>query len=139
MSHHPTNNIILLLIFRRYLCERPKLAVVHDTTDSTLLLRGRDALVEVDAPWHLAPEVQGSFLPAGSRGRVMTLPALAGVQEGGGDAAAPQQVVVVWDVDAEMGMGPVLLLARAAHCLQALHATDAARKQIEHSELWRVR
>lgn len=46
--------------------------------------------------------------------------------------------LVAWDLQADQGMAQVLLLARAAHCLQRLHEMDTARQQLAGSEEWQV-
>lgn len=76
----------------------------------------------------------------GSRGKVKPLPEFAqraAASEGG---AAPTEgcYLVAWDVQAEDGIGPVLLLARAAHCLQQLHVANVARQAVATTEYWQV-
>lgn len=46
--------------------------------------------------------------------------------------------LVAWDLQADQGMAQVLLLARAAHCLQRLHALDTARQPVAGTDEWRV-
>lgn len=46
--------------------------------------------------------------------------------------------LVAWDLQADQGMAQVLLLARAAHCLQRLHALDTARQQVAGTDEWQV-
>jgi hypothetical protein len=79
----------------------------------------------------------------GTRGKVYPLPefarsAAAAASGGGAPPAEADQgaFLVAWDVQAEDGIGPVLLLARAAHCLQQLHAANVARQDIAGSEYW---
>jgi hypothetical protein len=90
------------------------------------------------------------FLLQGSHGKVYPLPEFAKSQsaaaaagsEGGGAAAAAaaddSSFLVVWEVQAEEGVGPVLLLARAAHCLQQLHTANVGRQAVADSEYWQV-
>jgi hypothetical protein len=86
----------------------------------------------------------------GSRGKVYPLPEFARSQSSaaaGSDGGAPSSssaaadeggFLVVWDVEAESGVGPVLLLARAAHCLQQLHVANVGRQAVADSEYWQV-
>lgn len=46
--------------------------------------------------------------------------------------------LVAWDLQADQGMAQVLLLARAAHCLQRLHALDTARQPVAGTDEWQV-
>lgn len=92
---------------------------------------------------------QYACLLQGIRGKVYPLPefvksaaATAAASDGGAPAAAAADqgsFLVAWDVQAEEGIGPVLLLARAAHCLQQLHAVNVARQAVAGSEHWQVR
>lgn len=75
----------------------------------------------------------------GSRGRLLEVPEFArppATSEGG--TQPPASFLVAWEVDAEQGTGPVLLLARAAHCLQQLHVADAGRQAVAATEYWQV-
>ena len=75
----------------------------------------------------------------GTHGRLMQVPVFAqppASSEGG--AAPPTPFLVAWEVDAEQGTGPVLLLARAAHCLQQLHAANAGQQEVAGTEAWQV-
>jgi hypothetical protein len=81
----------------------------------------------------------------GTRGKVHPLPefarsAAAAASDGGAPPTAADQgsFLVAWDVQAEEGIGPVLLLARAAHCLQQLHVANVARQAVADSEYWQV-
>jgi hypothetical protein len=83
----------------------------------------------------------------GTRGKVHPLPAFVKSQSAaaaGSDGGAPPAAadegsfLVVWDVEAESGVGPVLLLARAAHCLQQLHVANVGRQAVADSECWQV-
>jgi hypothetical protein len=83
----------------------------------------------------------------GTRGKVYPLPAFARSQSaaaaGSDGGAAPPAAdegsfLVVWDVEAESGVGPVLLLARAAHCLRQLHVANVGRQAVADSEYWQV-
>jgi hypothetical protein len=53
-------------------------------------------------------------------------------------AASADPFLVAWDLQADQGMAQVLLLARAAHCLQRLHALDSARQQVAGTDEWQV-
>jgi hypothetical protein len=53
-------------------------------------------------------------------------------------ALGPWPLLAVWEVQADQGTGPVLLLARAAHCLQRLHVLEAARQPVAGSTEWQV-
>uniref|UniRef100_A0A383VTA8 Uncharacterized protein n=1 Tax=Tetradesmus obliquus TaxID=3088 RepID=A0A383VTA8_TETOB len=128
-----------------YICNKPSLAVAYEASSAGVLLQGDEALLMQELPWPKAPEVQGSNLPQGIRGKVYPLPefvksaAAAAASDGGApQAAAADQgsFLVTWDVQAEEGIGPVLLLARAAHCLQQLHAVNVARQAVAGSEHW---
>ncbi|KAF8066207.1 LIP1P [Scenedesmus sp. PABB004] len=131
-----------------HLCSRTCLTVRYDAGTPGLLVQGDAALLDATLPWGKAPEVQGSYLPEGSRGKRLPLPEFAqpppaGSSDGGAAAGAAggsgggdDAFLVAWEVDAEHGTGPVLLLARAAHCLQHLHAANAARQPVAGSEHW---
>ncbi|WIA34108.1 hypothetical protein OEZ86_012479 [Tetradesmus obliquus] len=129
-----------------YICNKPSLAVAYEAGSAGVLLQGDEALLMQELPWPKAPEVQGSNLPQGIRGKVYPLPefvksaaATAAASDGGAPAAAAADqgsFLVAWDVQAEEGIGPVLLLARAAHCLQQLHAVNVARQAVAGSEHW---
>ncbi|WIA13954.1 hypothetical protein OEZ85_002523 [Tetradesmus obliquus] len=129
-----------------YICNKPSLAVAYEAGSAGVLLQGDEALLMQELPWPKAPEVQGSNLPQGICGKVYPLPefvksaaATAAASDGGAPAAAAADqgsFLVAWDVQAEEGIGPVLLLARAAHCLQQLHAVNVARQAVAGSEYW---
>lgn len=75
----------------------------------------------------------------GTRGKLMQVPEFArppATSEGG--APPVTSFLVAWEVDAEQGTGPVLLLARAAHCLQQLHVAVAGRQAVAATEYWQV-
>lgn len=57
----------------------------------------------------------------------------------GAGSAAAGPFLVAWDLQADQGMAQVLLLARAAHCLQKLHEMDTARVQVAGTDEWQVR
>lgn len=61
----------------------------------------------------------------------------AGGVGGGVDTSGP--FLVAWELQADQGMAQVLLLARAAHCLQRLHAVDAGRQAVSGTPEWQVR
>jgi hypothetical protein len=46
--------------------------------------------------------------------------------------------LVAWDLQADQGMAQVLLLARAAHCLQRLHELDKGRQLVAGTDEWQV-
>jgi hypothetical protein len=56
----------------------------------------------------------------------------------GSGTAAAGPFLVAWDLQADQGMAQVLLLARAAHCLQKLHEMDTARVQVAGTDEWQV-
>lgn len=69
----------------------------------------------------------------------MPVPEFARPPAASENGAPPASFLVAWEVDAEQGIGPVLLLARAAHCLQQLHVVNAGRQPVAGSELWQVK
>jgi hypothetical protein len=94
--------------------------------------------------WRLS--VDAAAGKQGIRGKVLPLPEFASVATAAAagdaemasaeDGAGP--FLVAWDVQADHGTGPVLMLARAAHCLQQLHVMNAARQPVAGSEYWQV-
>lgn len=88
---------------------------------------------------HLKAELVLIACLQGTRGRLLQVPVFAqppSSTEGG--AAPPAPFLVSWEVDAEQGTGPVLLLARAAHCLHQLHVMNAGRQAVAGTEPWQV-
>jgi hypothetical protein len=53
-------------------------------------------------------------------------------------AVGPWPLLAVLEVQADQGMGPVLLLARAAECLNRLQAMADARQAVAGSQEWQV-
>ncbi|GBF97595.1 hypothetical protein Rsub_10731 [Raphidocelis subcapitata] len=80
---------------------------------------GSDLFHCADLPWALAPEVLGTTLPAGSRGRALPMPPFLSPPAAAG-GAAPERLLIQWEVQSDQGTGQVLLLARAAHCMRRL-------------------
>ncbi|KAF6258720.1 hypothetical protein COO60DRAFT_1701205 [Scenedesmus sp. NREL 46B-D3] len=128
-----------------YICSQPTLAVAYEAGTPGVLLQGDEAFLVQEMPWAKAPEVQGSSLPQGCQGQVYPLPnfarsasaATAAASDGGAPPAGDQgSFLVAWGVQAEDGIAPVLLLARAAHCLQQLHVANVARQAVAGSEYW---
>jgi hypothetical protein len=87
----------------------------------------------------MAPEVLGTTLPPGSRGKAVDLPAFLGGGGGGNGMQGPEQLLIQWEVQSDQGTGQVLLLARAAHCMRRIAEARAARSGVGGGAEFEVR